>query len=127
MKKFVACLLCVCFALLFVSCGKEEGKPPFDVAESTLEQSNMSKSEYSAAEIETFAKRFTKIGLEKGFSRVHHFRSQTQYAYLIEFESESDAEKFYTTVGKSKYDIARSKNVVVYGDSAWIADIPFEE
>lgn len=124
MKKFLACFLCLALACLLVSCGKE--KTPFDIAANTLAEANMSKTEYSDAEIRNFEERFAKMGLEKGFSKVCRFALQTQYAYLIEFESADDAAIFYSSIVSSDYDLAQSENVVVYGHSTMIGKIPFD-
>ncbi|HBJ18452.1 MAG TPA: hypothetical protein DDY70_01720 [Clostridiales bacterium] len=123
MKKLTAFLLCLCMVFCLVSCGGE--KTPYEIAKEELEKSNMSKSELSSSELAEFETRFSKLGLEKGISRACHFKSQTQYAYLVEFESAADAEIVYTKFSASQYDMAQSGNTVVYGKSAWIADIPF--
>ena len=122
MKKMFALLLCVCVVFVMVSCEKD----PFDAAIDTLAESGMTGEEYSQEQIDEFEGRFTKMALENGFARVTHYRSQNQYAYIIEFESETDAQKFYDTVGTSNYDIVKSENVVVWGDSYWIGKIEFD-
>ena len=122
MKKIIFLAMCFCIVIGLVSCKSDS---PFDTAINKLSESNMSKEEYTSQKIDDFENRFSKMELEGGFLKVTHFKSKTQYAYVIEFENESDAQKFYDTVGTSKYDVVKSGNVVVYGESNWIENIKF--
>ena len=123
MKKIFSFILLLLLVLEMVACGN---KTPFEIAESKLDESEMSKDEYSISEIANFESRFAKMELSGGFSKVYHYRSKTDYAYLIVFENEGDAKTFYEKIGTAKYNVVMSKDVVVYGESDWIDKIKFE-
>lgn len=119
------CLLCLVFSVIFALCACGNASP-FDVAKKALDSSEMSLSVYSESEIKAFEARFTKMSLDGGFNKVYHYKSKTEYAYLIEFENENDAIKFYDIVKSSRYDSAMLGAVVVYGKADCIEKINFE-
>ena len=84
---------------------------------SQLRKTSMGSTEYAQIKIDEFEQRFVKMNLSEGFKRVNHFRSQEEYAYVIEFENEEDAQIFYDTIGTSNYNIKKFDSVVVYGKS----------
>ena len=113
----------LCVTCLF-SCGDRtsEGDAPetVDYYESACEQldkSSMGGTEYSDAQIDEFEQRFTKMNLEGGFTRVTHYRSTSEYAYVIEFENSADAKTFAERVASPKYKVKAYETVVVYGES----------
>ncbi len=123
MKKCLILLICISLILLSVSCG---ARTAFDIAEAKLDESVMSKEKCTQEEIDELESRFEKMDLEGGFKRVLLYRSETSFAYIIEFENASDAKLFGDTLSTSLYDISYSENVAVYGDSGWIKEIEFK-
>ena len=105
-SAFLLSLICLFATFLLVSCGgNSESEDGYVTACEALSKTSMGSTEYSAAEIDELEARFVKMALSGGFSRVNHFRSTSEYAYVIEFENPDDAIKAYT-------DLVCSRNVV---------------
>ena len=124
MKKIVLILTSVLLILCIFSCGDRtsegDASETVDYYESACEQldkSSMGGTEYSDAQIDEFEKRFTKMNLEGGFTKVTHYRSTSEYAYVIEFENSADAKAFAERVASPKYNVKAYETVVVYGES----------
>ena len=66
MKKIFSFILLLLLVLAMVACSN---KTPFEIAESKLDESEMSKDEYSVSEIANFESRFAKMKLSGGFKR----------------------------------------------------------
>ena len=126
MKKIIPVLLVTLLIFVTVSCGnsknnnQNEGRNDFAEACAQLDKSSMGATEYSETQIDEFEKRFTKMALEGGFTKVTHYRSTTDYAYVIEFENTSDAATFAERVASPKYNVKAYEKVVVYGESELI-------
>ena len=115
MKKTLSLILLVIISGAFLfSCGE---KDKYSSVCSQLEKTAMNGTQYSQSQINEFENRFAKINLEAGFSRVTHFRSQYAYAYVIEFEKQTDAQTFYDVIIMGDYDVKMLDAVVIYGDS----------
>ena len=119
MKKLLSLFIITVIILSAVSCvnNTPEEKDHFAEACNQLDKSSMGATEYSATQIDEFEKRFAKMALEGGFTKVTHYRSTEEYAYVIEFENESDAQTFAETVASPKYNVKAYNKVVVYGES----------
>lgn len=123
MKKIISVLLITLLLFAAVSCGnnKNNNQPgkrdDFVEACSQLDKSSMGATEYSESQIDEFEKRFAKMSLEGGFTKVTHYRSTADYAYVIEFENTSDAATFAERVASPKYNVKAYESVVVYGES----------
>ena len=57
------------------------------------------------------------MNLTGGFTKVKHYRSTEEYAYVIEFENTDDAKTFAERVASPKYNVKAYDKVVVYGES----------
>ena len=118
MKKITSILLIALLLFSAVSCtGTDSTKNDFTEVCNQLDKSSMGATEYSESQIDEFEKRFTKMGLEGGFTKVTHYRSTTEYAYVIEFENTADASIFAERVASPKYNVKKYESVVVYGES----------
>ena len=121
MKKTISLLLLVLIIVFVASCKKDDTPPEaVDYYASACEQlnkSSMGATEYSESQIDEFENRFTKMNLEGGFTRVMHYRSTSEYAYVIEFELPADAKVFAERVSSPKYNVKSYERVVVYGES----------
>ena len=58
-----------------------------------------------------------KMNLIGGFAKVNHFRSTSEYAYVIEFENSEDGQTFFDKIGTANYHVKKLDSVVVYGKS----------
>ena len=95
-SAFLLSLICLFATFLLVSCGgNSESEDGYVTACEALSKTSMGSTEYSAAEIDELEARFVKMALSGGFSRVNHFRSTSEYAYVIEFENPDDASVFF--------------------------------
>ena len=124
MKKLILILTLVLSIFCLFSCGGDENEG--DVNETVdhyksaceqLDKSSMGGTEYTESQIDEFEKRFTKMNLSGGFTKVKHYRSMTEYAYVIEFENAEDAKIFAERVASPKYNVKAYDSVVVYGES----------
>lgn len=123
-SAFLLSLICLFATFLLVSCGgNSESEDGYVTACEALSKTSMGSTEYSAAEIDELEARFVKMALSGGFSRVNHFRSTSEYAYVIEFENPDDASVFFGKITGSNYDAKQLGDVVVYGKSDSIATI----
>ena len=121
MKRICAFVLFITVLFTLCACG---GNDTYSSVCKQLEKTSMSGTEYSQTQIQQFESRFSKMNLEEGFSRVNHFRSKSQYAYVIEFENTNDAQVFFETVGKTPtYNVKKLGSVVVYGESKSIDNL----
>ncbi len=118
MKKLVAFVLLLVIGITCVSCGGSGD--PYQSACDQLAKTSMGGTEYTQTQIDELEARFTKMNLSAGFSRVNHFRSTTEYAYVIEFENVDDAQIFFDRIGTGSYNVKKLGGVVVYGKSASI-------
>lgn len=114
MRKLAVFLLLVMVVVACASCG---GGDSYASACAQLENTDMGGTEYTQAQIDELEARFVKMNLSAGFSRVNHFRSKTEYAYVIEFENADDAQVFFDRIGTGSYDVKKLDGVVVYGKS----------
>ena len=97
MKRIFAFALFIAVLLSLFACGNNEDI--YASLCSQLDETSMSGTEYSQSEIDQLESRFAKMNLEGGFKRVNHFRSKTEYAYVIEFENSADATTFSERIG----------------------------
>lgn len=118
MKKIISLFLLLLLAVSCISCGDSDvEKDDYTSVCSQLEKTSMSGTVYSQNQTEEFENRFEKMNLAAGFKKVNHFKSQTEYAYVIEFESVFDAQAFFENVSAAGYNVKRFNYVVVYGES----------
>ena len=127
MKKLIAILMLVACIVSICACGgnenpgenknPEEEKNIYASVCSQLEKTSMGGTEYSQAQIDELEARFTKMNLTAGFAKVNHFRSTSEYAYVIEFENVEDAQIFFDKIGTANYNVKKIDSVVVYGKS----------
>ena len=124
MKKLILILTLALSIFCVFSCGGNEGGE--DVPEvvdhyksacEQLDKSSMGGTEYTESQIDEFEKRFAKMNLTGGFTKVKHYRSTEEYAYVIEFENAEDAKVFAERVASPKYNVKAYDSVVVYGES----------
>ena len=112
---FAACIFSIC------ACGGNdnpgEEKDVYTSVCSQLEKTSMGGTEYSQTQIDELEARFTKMNLTAGFAKVNHFRSTSEYAYVIEFENAEDAQTFFNKIGTANYNVRKFDSVVVYGKS----------
>ena len=105
---------------------KEVGEEIYANVVDQLKRSDMSASVYSEVQIDGLEQRFNKIGVADKMQKVTHFRSMTEYAYVILFSDIQTAEAFYERLsqpGSGIKDITKTDCVVIYGDSDDIAKI----
>ena len=127
MKKLIAIFMLVACIFSVCACGDNEApgennnpgeeKDVYASVCSQLKKTSMGNTEYSQTQIDELEARFTKMNLTAGFTRVNHFRSTSEYAYVIEFENAEDAETFYSKIGTANYNAKKYDSVVVYGKS----------
>ena len=127
MKKLIAILMLVACIVSVCACGGNENpsenknpegeKNVYASVCSQLEKTSMGGTEYSQTQIYEFEARFTKMNLTSGFTKVNHFRSISEYAYVIEFENAADAQIFFDKIGAANYNVKKFDSVVVYGKS----------
>ena len=135
MKKLIAVLMLFAIILSCSSCNdnenrddstspnegqndiQEEEKDIYNSLCTQLKRTSMSGTEYSQEQIDEFEARFTKMNLTAGFAKVNHFRSTSEYAYVIEFENAADSQTFFDKIGTSNYNVKKFDSVVVYGKS----------
>lgn len=122
MKKLLSILIITITLLSTFSCTSNapEEKDYFADACSQLDKSSMGATSYSQAQIDEFEQRFAKMNLSGGFTKVTHYRSKDEYAYVIEFENADDATIFAERVSSPKYNVKAYDGVVVYGESSRI-------
>ena len=122
MKKLLSIFIIAITLLSTFSCGNNtpEAKDYFSEACKQLDKSSMGATSYSQAQIDEFEQRFAKMNLSGGFTKVTHYRSKDEYAYVIEFESADDATIFAERVSSPKYNVKAYDGVVVYGESSRI-------
>ena len=99
---------------------QEEEKDIYDSICTQLKRTSMGATVYSQAQIDEFEVRFTKMNLTAGFAKVNHFRSTSEYAYVIVFENPEDAQTFFDKIGTANYNVKKFDSVVVYGKSSSI-------
>jgi len=121
MKKFIALVLLLVVGVMCVSCGGTDD--PYQSACDQLSKTSMGGTEYTRSQIDELEARFTKMNLSEGFHRVNHFRSTTEYAYVIEFDNADDAQIFFDRIGTGNYNVKKLGGVVVYGKSASIDEL----
>ena len=117
----VACIFSIC------ACGSNENsgennnpgeeKDVYTSVCSQLKKTSMGGTEYSQTQIDELEARFTKMNLIAGFAKVNHFRSTSEYAYVIKFENEEDAQTFFDKIGTANYNVKKFDSIVVYGKS----------
>lgn len=121
MKKLLAIFMLVACIFSIYACGdKEKPAEEKDVYAwvcSQLEKTSMGSTEYSQTQIDDLEARFTKMNLTAGFAKVNHFKSTSEYAYVIEFENAEDAQTFFDKIGTANYNVKKFDSVVVYGKS----------
>ena len=124
MKKIVLILTLVLSILCIFSCEKSNtGDNETKIEDyyvtscEQLDKSSMGGTEYTESQIDEFEKRFKKMSLSGGFTKVKHYRSTEEYAYVIEFEKAEDAKIFAERVASPKYNVKAYETVVVYGES----------
>ena len=121
MKKILASILTVLLLFACVSCGDNgdngNTEDAYTSVCSQLEKTSMGGTEYSQTQIDELEARFTKMNLTGGFAKVNHFRSTSEYAYVIEFENSEDAQTFFEKIGTANYNVKKFDSVVVYGKS----------
>ena len=110
---FVACIFSICACGGNGNPGKE--KDAYASVCAQLEKTSMGGTEYSQTQIDELEARFTKMNLTAGFAKVNHFRSTSEYAYVIEFENAEDAQIFFDKIGTANYNVKKFDSVVVYG------------
>ena len=112
---FVACIFSICSCGGNGNPGKE--KDAYASVCAQLKKTSMGGTEYSQTQIDELEARFTKMNLTAGFAKVNHFRSTSEYAYVIEFENAEDAQTFFNKIGTANYNVRKFDSVVVYGKS----------
>ena len=127
MKKIFSLVMMLLLVFACVSCGDnnngdnngngDNSKEAYASVCSQLEKTSMAGTEYSASQIDELEARFTKMNLTAGFAKVNHFRSTSEYAYVIEFENADDAQTFFDKIGTANYNVKKFDSVVVYGKS----------
>ena len=128
MKKIFSLVMMLLLVFACVSCGDnnnngdnngngDNNEDAYASVCSQLEKTSMGGTEYSAAQIDELEARFTKMNLTAGFAKVNHFRSTSEYAYVIEFENADDAQTFFDKIGTANYNVKKFDSVVVYGKS----------
>ena len=127
MKKIFSLVMMLLLVFACVSCGDnnngdnngngDNSKEAYASVCSQLEKTSMGGTEYSASQIDELEARFTKMNLTAGFAKVNHFRSTSEYAYVIEFENAKDAQTFFNKIGTANYNVRKFDSVVVYGKS----------
>ena len=127
MKKLLAILMLVSCIFSICACGSNENsgennnpgeeKDVYASVCSQLNKTSMGATEYSQTQIDELESRFTKMNLTAGFAKVNHFRSTSEYAYVIEFENAEDAQTFFDKIGTANYSVKKFDSVVVYGKS----------
>ena len=121
MKKLIAIFMLVACIFSVCACGGNdnpgEEKDVYTSVCSQLEKTSMGGTEYSQTQIDELEARFTKMNLTSGFAKVNHFRSTSEYAYVIEFENAEDAQTFFNKIGTANYNVRKFDSVVVYGKS----------
>lgn len=121
MKKLIAIFMLVACIFSVCACGGNdnpgEEKDVYTSVCSQLEKTSMGGTEYSQTQIDELEARFTKMNLTAGFAKVNHFRSTSEYAYVIEFENAKDAQTFFNKIGTANYNVRKFDSVVVYGKS----------
>ena len=127
MKKIFSLVMMLLLVFACVSCGDnnngdnngngDNSKDAYASVCSQLEKTSMGGTEYSASQIDELEARFTKMNLTAGFAKVNHFRSTSEYAYVIEFENADDAQTFFDKIGTANYNVKKFDSVVVYGKS----------
>ena len=121
MKKLIAIFMLVACIFSVCACGGNdnpgEEKDVYTSVCSQLEKTSMGGTEYSQTQIDELEARFTKMNLTAGFAKVNHFRSTSEYAYVIEFENAEDAQTFFNKIGNANYNVRKFDSVVVYGKS----------
>ena len=121
MKKLLAIFILVSCIFSICACGDNENhseeKDAYASVCAQLEKTSMGGTEYSKTQIDELEARFTKMNLTAGFAKVNHFRSTSEYAYVIEFENAEDAQTFFDKIGTANYSVKKFDSVVVYGKS----------
>ena len=121
MKKLRAIFMLVACIFSIYACGDKEKpaeeKDVYALVCSQLEKTSMGSTEYSQTQIDDLEARFTKMNLTAGFAKVNHFKSTSEYAYVIEFENAEDAQTFFDKIGTANYNVKKFDSVVVYGKS----------
>ena len=121
MKKIFTSLLEFLLLFTFVSCGSNSENvntvDAYDSLCSQLSKTSMGGTEYSSAQIDELEARFTKMNLTAGFAKVNHFRSTSEYAYVIKFENAEDAQSFFEKISTANYNVKKFDSIVVYGMS----------
>ena len=132
MKNFLLLTMLISVLFCFCACGSGMTNTPNEdpteknPSEQTatyaslctqLEKTSMGSTVYSQTQIDEFEGRFTKMKLTAGFAKVNHFRSTTEYAYVIEFENVEDAQIFFDRISTANYNVKKFNSVVVYGKS----------
>ena len=127
MKKLLAFFMLVACIFSICACGSNENsgennnpgeeKDVYASVCSQLKKTSMGGTEYSQTQIDELEARFTKMNLTAGFAKVSHFRSTSEYAYIIEFENEEDVQTFFDKIGTANYNVKKFDSVVVYGKS----------
>ena len=123
MKKLLTILVLSITLLCLFSCGDNNGTDAPEVVDNfasacdQLDKSSMGATVYTETQIDEFEKRFAKMNLSGGFTKVTHYRSTEEYAYVIEFENSDDAKTFAERVASPKYNVKAYDEVVVYGES----------
>ena len=127
MKKLLAIFMLVACIFSICACGSNENsgennnpreeKDVYASVCSQLKKTSMGGTEYSQTQIDELEARFTKMNLTAGFAKVNHFRSTSEYAYVIKFENAEDAQTFFDKIGTANYNVKKFDSIVVYGKS----------
>ena len=123
MKKLFLCMLTLAILMSCVACGKGSTENTYASLCRQLEKTSMGGAEYTQTQIDEFENRFTNMNMAGGFTKVNHFRSTTEYVYVIEFENVDDASIFFNKITAANFDAKQFDSVVAYGDSGSIDEL----
>ena len=123
MKKVFLCIIVLATLTFCVACGGNDSENAYSSICQQLEKTSMVGTEYSQSKIAEFETRFTSMNLTGGFSKVNHFRSTTEYVYVIEFENADDVSIFFDKISAANFAAKKFDSIVVYGESGSIDDL----
>lgn len=123
MKKLVLCIITLVILVSCVGCGENGNENAYASVCRQLEKTSMGGTEYTQSQIDEFENRFTNMNMTGGFTKVHHFRSTTEYVYVIEFENADDVSIFFDKITAANFAAKKFDSVVAYGESNSIDDL----
>ena len=124
MKKFIIFICITLFLCCFFSCSTPEERDAYNEFVVALTADGIKPIHLTEQQITKMEGNISKqIELDGSVLKVCQIQKQKIYAYVIEFESESDAQKLCAERSEKNLFTKIHGNVVVYGNNESINDL----